>query len=56
MQTEQLAVLRTVGLAPQPTIINNRLKNVPDEDLGFGAGANVTKPYYGFQWFIPDAA
>ena len=56
-QAEQLTVIGTVGLAPQPVIINNRVKNFPDdeENLWFGAGANFTKPYRAFQWFIPDA-
>ena len=54
-QAENLTVLGTVGLAPQPTIVNNRVKNVPNEDLWFGAGANFTKPYRAFQWFIPEA-
>ena len=55
-QAEQLTVLGTVGLAPQPLIINNRVKNFPTDDLWFGAGSNFTKPYRAFQWFIPDAA
>ncbi len=56
-QAEQLTVIGTVGLAPQPVIVNNRVKNFPDdeENLWFGAGANFTKPYRAFQWFIPDA-
>ena len=56
-QAENLTVIGTVGLAPQAVIINNRVKNFPDDqaDLWFGAGANFTKSYPAFQWFIPDA-
>ena len=56
-QAENLTVIGTVGLDPQPVIINNRVRNFPDdeENLWFGAGANFTKPYRAFQWFIPDA-
>ena len=56
-QAENLTVIGTVGFAPHPTIVNNRVKNFPDdeENLWFGAGANFTKPYRAFQWFIPDA-
>lgn len=54
-QAENLTVIGTVGMPPHPVIVNNRVKNVPDEDLWFGAGANFTKPYRAFQWFIPDA-
>ena len=52
-QAEQLTVIGSVGMAPQPAIINNRVKNFPTENLWFGAGANFTKPYRSFQWFIP---
>ncbi len=56
-QAEQLTVIGTVGFDPQPVIIHNRVKNFPDdeENLWFGAGANFSKPYRAFQWFIPDA-
>ena len=56
-QAENLTVIGTVGLDPLPVIIHNRVKNFPDdeENLWFGAGANFSKPYRAFQWFIPDA-
>ena len=55
-QAENLTVIGTVGLDPHPVIIHNRVKNFPDDvdDLWFGAGANFSKPYRAFQWFIPD--
>ena len=41
-QAENLTMIGTVGIDPQPVIINNRVKNFPDdqENLWFGAGAN----------------
>ena len=56
-QAENLTVIGTVGMTLQPVIVNHRVRNFPDDEwnLWFGAGANFTKPYRAFQWFIPDA-
>ena len=42
-QAEQLTVLRTVDLAPQPLIVNNRMKDVPAEGL-WGSVPGPTSP------------
>ncbi len=52
---DELPLVGTVGLAPQPTIVTNRIGNFPADhgiELWFGAGINFTRPYRGPQWYI----
>ncbi len=51
---EQLPVIPTVGLIPQPIIYSNRLRNVPTTDIFWGSDTNFYAPFHVEQWFIVD--
>ena len=48
----ELPMIPTIGLAPHPVVIHNRLKNVPSEDIFWGSDTNFYAPYKPEQWYI----
>ncbi len=50
----QLPMIGTVGFAPVPMIVSNRLHNVPDQDIYWGADTNFYDPYLPTQWYIEE--
>lgn len=52
-QAEHLWAIGTVGLAPQPFLISDRLRNVPDEGF-WGWDSRWTMPYYTETWYFTD--
>ena len=51
---EQLPIIPTVGLGPQPVIYSNRLRNVPTENLFWGSDNNFYGPFHVEQWYIAE--
>ena len=51
---EQLPIIQSVGLTPQPVIYSNRLRNVPTENLFWGSDTNFYAPFHIEQWYIDD--
>ncbi len=51
---EQLPIIPTVGLGPQPVIYSNRLRNVPTENLAWASDTNFYSPFHVEQWFIVE--
>ena len=49
---DELPMIPTIGLAPHPVIIHNRLKNVPSENIFWGSDTNFYAPYKPEQWYI----
>ena len=49
---DELPMIPTIGLAPHPVIIHNRLKNVPADNIFWGSDTNFYAPYKPEQWFI----
>ena len=47
---DELPMIPTIGLAPHPVIIHNRLKNVPSENIFWGSDTNFYAPYKPEQW------
>ncbi len=52
---EQLPIIPSVGLTPQPVIYSNRLRNVPTEGLFWGSDTNFYAPFHIEQWYIDEA-
>ncbi len=48
---DQLWTIGTVGLAPQPVVVSERLKNVADEGL-WGWDIRGTMPYHPSTWYL----
>ncbi len=53
---EQLPIIPSVGLTPQPCIYTNRLRNVPTEEIYFSSDNNFYAPFQIEQWFLTDAS
>jgi len=53
---EQLPIIPSVGLGPQPVIYSNRLRNVPRENLYWGSDTNFYAPFHVEQWYIAEDA
>lgn len=53
---EQLPIIPTVGLSPQPVVYSNRMRNVPTEGLFWGSDTNFYAPFHVEQWYIEDAS
>ena len=51
---EELPIIPSVGLTPQPVIYSNRLRNVPTEGLFWGSDTNFYAPFHIEQWYIDD--
>lgn len=51
---EQLPIIPSVGLTPQPYVITNRLGNVPTEDVFFASDTNFYSPFWIEQWYFKD--
>ena len=51
---EQLPVISTVGLIPQPVIFSNRLGNIPTENMYWGSDNNFYAPFHIEQWYIKN--
>lgn len=51
---DELPMIPTIGLAPHPVIIHNRLKNVPSENIFWGSDTNFYAPYKPEQWYIDE--
>lgn len=51
---EQLPIIPTIGLGPQPVIYSNRLRNVPTENLFWGSDNNFYAPFHVEQWYIVE--
>jgi peptide/nickel transport system substrate-binding protein len=49
---EELPIIPSVGLTPQPCIITNRLRNVPTQDIYFASDTNFYSPFFIEQWFF----
>ena len=49
---DELPMIPTIGLAPHPVIIHNRLKNVPANNIFWGSDTNFYAPYKPEQWYI----
>ena len=52
---EQMPIIPSVGLTPQPVIYSNRLRNVPTENLFWGSDTNFYAPFHIEQWYIDEA-
>jgi peptide/nickel transport system substrate-binding protein len=50
----ELPMIGTVGFVPQPMIISNRMKNVPEKDIYWGADTSFLPPYKPTTWFIEE--
>jgi peptide/nickel transport system substrate-binding protein len=50
----QLPMIGTVGFAPVPIIVSNRLHNVPTENIYWGADTNFYDPYLPSQWYVTE--
>ncbi len=50
-QAENLWVIGTVGLAPQPLVVSTRLRNVPTRGY-WGWDNRWTTPYYAESWYL----
>ncbi len=51
---DELPMIPTIGLAPHPVVIHNRLKNVPKESIFWGSDTNFYAPYKPEQWYISE--
>ena len=51
---DELPMIPTIGLAPHPVIIHNRLKNVPADNIFWGSDTNFYAPYKPEQWYIAE--
>ncbi len=52
---EELNMIGTVGFAPIPMIVTNRLKNVPEKDIYWTSDTNFYSPYQTQQFYIDEA-
>ncbi len=50
----ELPIIPTVGLAPHPVIIHNRMRNIPSENIFWGSDTNFYAPYKPEQWYIAE--
>ena len=50
-QAENLWTIGTLGLAPQPVVVSNRLRNVPERGY-FGWDNRMVLPYHPETWFL----
>ena len=51
---EELPIIPTVGLSPQPVIYSNRLRNVPTEGLYFSSDTNFYAPFHIELWYFAE--
>ena len=51
---DELPMIPTIGLAPHPVIINDRLKNVPADNIFWGSDTNFYAPYKPEQWYLAE--
>ncbi len=51
---EQLPVIPSVGLGPQPVVYANSLQNVPTEDIFWGSDTNFYAPFHVEQWYFAE--
>jgi peptide/nickel transport system substrate-binding protein len=49
---EEIPIIGTVGFEAQPMIVSNKLRNVPEKDIFWGADTNFYAPYLPAQWFF----
>lgn len=49
---EEIPIIGTVGLDPLPMVVNNKLRNVPEQDLWWSSDTNFYAPYWPTQWFF----
>jgi len=50
----EVVMIGTVGFWPQPIVVHNRLRNVPEEGLLWGSDTNFYPPFFPEQWFIRE--
>ena len=50
----ELPMIGTIGMWPTPIVVSNRLHNVPEEGIFWGADTNFYPPYYPEQWYISE--
>jgi len=50
----EIPMIGTVGMAPRPIVVSNRLHNVPQEDIYWGSCTNFYAPYVPSQWYIKE--
>ena len=51
---DELPMIPTIGLAPHPVVIHNRLQNVPKDNIFWGSDTNFYAPYKPEQWYISE--
>ena len=51
---DELPIIPTIGLAPHPVIIHDRLRNVPTDNVFWGSSTNFYAPYKPEQWYIAE--
>ena len=49
---EEIPMIGTVGYAPQPLLVNNKLRNVPEKDIYWTSDVNFYNPYLPTQWYF----
>jgi len=49
---DNLVIIGTVGLSPQPLVASNRLKNVPEENISWGSDNSFHSPYRPPQFYL----
>jgi peptide/nickel transport system substrate-binding protein len=49
---EEIPMIGTVGFAPQPMLVNNKLRNVPEKDIWWTSDVNFYQPYWPTQWYF----
>jgi peptide/nickel transport system substrate-binding protein len=53
--TDELVMIGTVGLQPQPIVVSNRLHNVPTEGINWGSDNSFHNPYRPCQFYLEEA-
>jgi peptide/nickel transport system substrate-binding protein len=48
----QVPMIATVGMAPTPMVVSNKLNNVPNQNIFWGSSTNFYDPYVPTQWYI----
>ena len=51
---EELPFIASVGFTPRPMVVADRLRNVPQENLWWGAGTGWYQPFRPTQWYIEE--
>jgi peptide/nickel transport system substrate-binding protein len=52
--TDELVMIGTVGLQPQPIVVGNQLHNVPTEDINWGSDNSFHSPYRPCQFYLDE--